>query len=328
MGREKYVFNAQTLSYERLEVPLKKRLFRAFGFLSAVVVTGAIFMSVTNAFFPSEREKALIREIEQMEIHYESLQGQLDLMSKVLDNIQERDAAVHRAVFGADPIDPAVWEGGVGGHDRYAGVSNLPVSGDMLAGTMELADKLERQLVIQSLSLDTIQRFAEQKKEMLACLPAIKPVREDKLSRGIRAMSGYGMRIHPVLKVRKMHTGIDFTGPIGTPVQVTGNGRVVEVKHDPSGYGLHVIVDHGFGYRTLYGHLKDTSVRPGQRVTRGQQIARLGNSGKSTAPHLHYEVIHKGIKVNPIHFVIDGLTLEEYADLVQSAEESNISFDY
>lgn len=328
MGREKYVFNAQTLSYERLEIPLKKRLFRAFGFLSAVVVTGVIFMSITNAFFPSEREKSLRREIEQMEVHYESLQGQLDLMSKVLDNIQARDAAVHRAVFGIDPIDSSVWQGGIGGHDRYAGVSNLTVSGDMLASTMAMADKLERQIVIQSLSLDTIQRYAEQKKEMLASLPAIKPVREDKLSRGIRAMSGYGMRIHPVLKVKKMHTGIDFTGPVGTPVQVTGDGRVVEVNRDFSGYGLHVIVEHGFGYRTLYGHLKDASVKPGQRVTRGQQIGRIGNSGRSTAPHLHYEVIHRGVKVNPIHFVIDGLTLEEYAELVKSAEESNISFDY
>jgi hypothetical protein len=328
MRIEKYVFNEHTLSYEKVRMPLKQRLLRVFGFVSSVMVTGAIFMSITNAFFPSHKEKALLREIEQMHMQYDNINGQLDMMAKVLDNIQDRDAAVHRMMFGMDPIDKGVWEGGIGGHNRFESFRALPNAGKLLAHAMERAERLERQLVLQSLSLDTIQRMAENMTEMHSSLPAIKPVREDKLNRGVRAMSGYGMRIHPVLKVKKMHTGIDFTAPAGTAIQVTGNGKVVEVKRESGGYGLHVVVDHGFGYQTLYAHMKTTDVKVGQKVTRGQKIGTIGNSGTSTAPHLHYEVIYKGQKVNPIHYVIDGLSLEEYKELVEAASATNMSFDY
>lgn len=328
MRAEKYVFNEHTLSYEKVRMPLKQRLLRIFGFVSSVVVTGAIFMSITNAFFPSQKEKALLREIEQMRMQYDNLNGQFDMMAKVLDNIQERDAAVHRMMFGMDPIDHGVWEGGVGGHKRFENLRALPYSGKLLTHTLERAEKLERQLVLQSLSLDTIQRMAENMKEMHASLPAIKPVREDKLNRNVRAMSGFGVRIHPVLKVKKMHTGIDFTAPVGTAIQVTGNGKVVDVRRESGGYGLHVVVDHGFGYQTLYAHMKSVDVKVGQKLTRGQKIGTIGNSGTSTAPHLHYEVIYKGQKVNPIHYVIDGLSLEEYKELVEAASATNMSLDY
>lgn len=296
--------------------------------MSAVIVTGMLFMTITNTFFPSQKEKALQREIEQMKIKYESVNGQLDMMSKVLSNLQDRDASVHRMMFGMDPIDQAVWNGGIGGHESYRDLTKFQQSGELLVNTLEKADKLERQLVIQSLSLDTIQKMAERMNEMHSSLPAIKPVREDKLNRNVRSLSGFGMRIHPILKVRKMHTGLDFGAPRGTAVQVTGDGKVVEVTRDNSGYGLHIIVDHGFGYKTLYGHMEKADVKVGQKVTRGQHIGTIGNSGRSTAPHLHYEVIYKGQKVNPIHYVIDGLTLEEYSELVEKASASNVSFDY
>ena len=285
-------------------------------------------MTITNTFFPSQKEKALQREIEQMKIKYESVNGQLDMMSKVLSNLQDRDASVHRMMFGMDPIDQSVWNGGIGGHESYRDLTKFQQSGELLVNTLEKADKLERQLVIQSLSLDTIQKMAERMNEMHSSLPAIKPVREDKLNRNVRSLSGFGMRIHPILKVRKMHTGLDFGAPRGTAVQVTGDGKVVEVTRDNSGYGLHIIVDHGFGYKTLYGHMEKADVKVGQKVTRGQHIGTIGNSGRSTAPHLHYEVIYKGQKVNPIHYVIDGLTLEEYSELVEKASASNVSFDY
>lgn len=328
MGKEKFVFNRHTLSYERVRLSIKHRLIRIFGFTSAVIVTGMLFMTITNTFFPSQKEKALQREIEQMKIKYESVNGQLDMMSKVLSNLQDRDASVHRMMFGMDPIDQAVWNGGIGGHESYRDLTKFQQSGELLVNTLEKADKLERQLVIQSLSLDTIQKMAERMNEMHSSLPAIKPVREDKLNRNVRSLSGFGLRIHPILKVRKMHTGLDFGAPRGTAVQVTGDGKVVEVTRDNSGYGLHIIVDHGFGYKTLYGHMEKSDVKVGQKVTRGQHIGTIGNSGRSTAPHLHYEVIYKGQKVNPIHYVIDGLTLEEYSELVEKASASNVSFDY
>lgn len=328
MGKEKFVFNRHTLSYERVRLTIKNRLLRVFGLASAVIVTGILFMTITNTFFPSQKEKALQREIAQMKIKYESVNGQLDMMSKVLTNLQDRDASVHRMMFGMDPIDQNVWNGGIGGHEQYRDLAKFKESGELLVNTLSKADQLERQLVLQSLSLDTIQRMAERMKEMHSCLPAIKPVREDKIKGRLRALSGFGMRIHPILKVRKMHTGMDFGAPKGTAVQVTGDGKVVEVTRDNSGYGLHILVDHGFGYRTLYGHLQKADVRPGQKVVRGQHIGTIGSSGRSTAPHLHYEVIYKGDKVNPIHYVIDGLSLEEYSELVEQASSSNMSFDY
>jgi hypothetical protein len=328
MRAEKYVFNPHTLSYEKVRVPLRKRLLQTFGFISSVVVTAAIFITITNAWFPSQKEKALMREIDQMKMKYDAVNNQFDLMAKVLDNLQERDAAVHRMIFGMDPIDKGIWDGGVGGHQRYDFLAAYPNTSSVLKKTLERADKLERQIVLQSMSLDTIQRLAENMKEMHASLPAIKPVREDKLNKGVRAMSGYGMRIHPVLKVKKMHTGIDFTAPEGTPIQVTGDGRVVEVNRQSGGYGLHVVVDHGFGYKTLYAHMKTATVKVGEKLTRGQQIGTIGNTGTSTAPHLHYEVIYKGQKVNPIHYVIDGLSIEEYNELIEAASVTNMSFDY
>ena len=328
MGKEKYVYNRQTLTYEKVRTPLKTRLLNLFGLVSAVIVTAIIFMSITTAYFPSQKEKALKREIEQMKLNYDGVNAQLEMMDKVLDNLQERDAAVHRVMFGVDPIDETVWEAGVGGHDAYRDLATFPNSGNVLASTLEKADKLERQLVLQSLSLDTIQSLAENMTEMHASLPAIKPIQEDKLRRSIRAMSGFGMRIHPILKVRKMHTGMDFAAPRGTAIQVTGDGVVEAVKKKAGGYGRHVIINHGFGYKTLYGHMQDIEVKVGQKVTRGQRIGTVGNTGTSTAPHLHYEVHYKGKKVNPIHYVIDGLSLEEYSQLVEAAAQQNMSFDY
>lgn len=328
MRAEKYIFNEHTLSWEKVRVTLKTKVVRIFGFLSSVIVTGIIFMTITNTFFPSQREKALLRELEVMKEQYQTLSGHLDVMSKVLANIQDRDASVHRMMFGMDPIDKGIWEGGIGGHDRFEHLRKAPNSGKLLSSTLEKADRLERQLVLQSLSLDTIHKMAASMKDMHASLPAIKPVREDKLRGSVRAMSGYGLRIHPILKVKKLHTGIDFTAPTGTSIQVTGDGKVAEVKRDAGGYGLHVIVNHGYGYQTLYGHMKTVDVKPGQKLQRGQKIGTIGNTGTSTAPHLHYEVIYKGQKVNPIHYVIDGLSLEEYKELVEAASATNMSLDY
>lgn len=328
MRAEKYVFNPHTLSYEKLRIPAKKRIIQIFGFVSFVVLTAAIFISITNTYFPSQKEKQLLREIDQMKSKYDVVNQQFDVMAKVLDNIQDRDASVHRMMFGMDPMDAGIWEGGTGGHDKFNNLATYSNSGELLKTTLERADKLERQLVLQSLSLDTIQNIAEKMKDMHASLPAIKPVREDKMKKNIRAMSGYGMRIHPILKVKKMHTGIDFTAPAGTPIQVTGDGKVFDVVQKSSGYGRHVIVDHGYGYKTLYGHMKSIDVKVGEKLTRGQKIGTIGNTGTSTAPHLHYEVIYKGKKVNPIHYVIDGLTLEEYNELIEAASKTNMSFDY
>jgi hypothetical protein len=327
MGRkEKFVYNIHTLTYERVVVPLRTRVWQAFGFFSVVVVTSLALLSVFYAVFPSPREQQLLREISQMESKYKQMSAQLDLMSKVLNNIQERDAGVHRTVFGMDPIDADVWHGGVGGHEAHPELAAFKFSGNVIADALSKIDVLSHQLALQSKSLDTIQNLARNQEKMLASVPSIKPVREDKLQKSIGTLSGFGYRIHPVYKFKKFHAGLDFPARVGTPIQAPGDGVVVETGWH-HGYGNCVRISHGFGYETLYGHMNKISVRKGEKVKKGHKIGEVGDTGLSTAPHLHYEVHYKGKPVNPINFCMDKLTPQEYQQLVAAASVSNQSLD-
>ncbi len=327
MFKEKFVYNTQTLRYEKIEETFKTKAFKVLGIASAIIVSSMILMFITLAYFPSPKEKALMREIEQMEYKYMALNNQLDNLSKVLANVQDRDASVHRMMFGMDPIDDDVWNGGVGGADRYSNLVNYKNTGALLITTEEKMDKLKRQMTLQSKSLDEIAALAKDKETMMASIPALTPVRSDRLKRSIKSLSGFGMRIHPILKRRKMHAGIDFTCPKGTAVQASGDGKVVKVLTHKRGYGKHIVIDHGYGYKTMYAHLSEFDVKKGQKIKRGQVIGKVGSTGLSTAPHLHYEVIYKGRKVNPIDYCMDGLSPEEYQQLVDMASIANQSFD-
>ncbi len=323
MGKEKFYYNEQTLRYEKLETPLKSKIISALG----VLVLSAILSVVLYHFIPSPFERAQAREIQQLEMQHIAMSDQVDKMSKVLDNIHDRDANVHRVVFGMDPIDNQVWNGGQGGSEKYDFITNYKSTGELLQSTQQKADKLKRQLAIQSESLDKLEEEAKLREEKLAAIPAIKPIREDKLKRNIRALSGFGMRMHPIFKRKKMHRGMDFTCPKGTDIQATGAGVIEKVVKKKSGYGTHVIINHGYGYQSLYAHMGSVTVKAGEKVSRGQIIGTVGNTGTSTAPHLHYEVIHKGNKVNPINYCMDGLSAKEYQALVDAASKINQSFD-
>ena len=327
MGKEKFVYNTHTLRYEKVIVTFKDRFLKIFGFASAVFVSAVLFTLLIWKFFPSPQEEALLREIDQLKTQYMKVGEDFTVMSKVLENIQERDASVHRMMFGMDPIDPNVWNGGVGGHNKYSDIIMHKRTGEVLVSTLERVDKLKRQLKMQSESLDTIISMAKDRETMLASIPSIKPVRSDKLAHNMQVLSGFGYRLHPILKVRKMHTGIDFTAPRGTPIQATGDGVVENVEYKGSGYGHHVIINHGYGFKTLYGHMQRIDVRQGQKIKRGQTIGTIGNTGTSTAPHCHYEIILKGEKINPIHYCMDGLTPKEYQELVEMASTANQSMD-
>ncbi|MEM1219136.1 MAG: peptidoglycan DD-metalloendopeptidase family protein [Bacteroidota bacterium] len=328
MGKEKFVYNTQTLRYEKVEVTLKERIIQFFGFFCAVVVSVIILSQLIWSYFPSPKEKALIQENRQLQADIQNLGQELENVSLVIQNLQERDAGVHRMLFGMDPIDQDVWEGGVGGHNRYPELDAYSkTSGNLLRDTKTKLDRIRRQVKLQSESLDTIISMAKDREKMFSSIPSIKPVRSDKLARSVRLLSGFGYRIHPVYKIPKMHTGIDFTAPRGTPIQATGDGRVVAVKKKARGYGHHVIIDHGYGYKTLYGHMSRMDVTVGEKVKKGQQIGLVGSTGTSTAPHCHYEVHYQGKKINPLDFCLDGLTPEEYQQLVKLAEVANQSFD-
>lgn len=326
MRKEKFVYNTHTLKYEKVIVSWRVKLTRVFGFVCAAVLTAFLFTMVSHRLFPSPKEKNLLREIEALRGNYTRVLGEVDQMSKVLNNIQERDAYAHRMIFGMDPIDKGVWEGGIGGHDKYEQYRQFGNSGDVMASLQQRLDLLKRQAVLQSKSLDSIMIMAKEKEKMLASIPSIKPVRSDKLNRSIQLLSGFGYRIHPIFKVPKMHPGIDFSSPQGTPIQATGAGRVVKAERG-SGYGMHVIIDHGYGYQSLYGHMSRIDVKVGQKVVRGQKIGLVGSTGTSTAPHCHYEVHFKGDKVNPIHYCMDGLSPKEYQELVKASETANQSWD-
>jgi murein DD-endopeptidase MepM/ murein hydrolase activator NlpD len=327
MGRkEKFVYNIHTLTYEKVIVPFKTRIWQAFGFFSVVLVTATALLVALYTYFPSPREKELLREIDQMGYKYEQLNGQLEMMSKVLTNIQERDANVHRSVFGMDPIDQDIWNGGIGGHEAHPELNAFKYSGETIRATLEKMDALGLKLSIQSKSLDTIQQMANNQQQMLASIPSIKPVREDKLQKSMNVLSGFGYRIHPVYKVKKFHQGVDFPARIGTAIQSTGDGVVTEAGWH-SGYGNCVRISHGYGYETWYAHMSHMDVRQGEKVKKGQKIGQVGDTGLSTAPHLHYEVHYKGGPINPINFCMDKLTPLEYQTLTNSANTANQSLD-
>ncbi|HMQ61309.1 MAG TPA: M23 family metallopeptidase [Flavilitoribacter sp.] len=326
MRKEKFIYNTQTLRYEKVVEPLSTTILRIFGFLCAAVVTGFVLMLITHKYFPSPELASVRNENQQLQSELDGFSQNFEQLSTVLQEIQKRDAYAHRMVFGMDPISEGIWEGGVGGHDKYQDLRQYEYSGEKMADLHERVDKLSRQMDIQSHSLDTILRMANEKETMLASLPSIKPVRIDKLARGLNLLSGFGMRIHPIYKVPKMHTGIDFTAPAGTPIQATGEGKVIRADRG-NGYGNHVIIDHGYGYQTLYAHMSRIDVKVGQEVKRGQSIGLVGSSGTSTAPHCHYEVIFKGQKIDPINYVTDGLTPAEYEQLRKAAISANQSMD-
>ncbi len=327
MSREKYYFNPATLQYEKEQSTTQSKLSSAFKFACAVLFTSLIVFSLAYKFLPTPKEKALVRDINQMEYYYEDLSDQFDKLTQEIDAIQQKDAEVHRLVFGMEPIDEGVWNGGIGGRENLVRLRNNVEANELLNIALNKLDKLQRKISIQKNSIDSIGVLANLHAEKLVSIPSIKPIQEDKLKRKVRHMSGFGMRFHPVHKLLKMHEGIDFTAPRGTPIQSTGNGKVVKIEKIKSGYGTSILINHGFGYSTLYGHMADVYVKKGDLVKKGQQIGTVGSTGTSTAPHCHYEVRLNGKAVNPIDYVLDGLSPSEYQDLVEKASAENQSFD-
>jgi len=327
MKREKYVYNDHTLQYEKLIYSPAEKLGRMFKYTLSVGICAGIIFGLAYMYLPTPKEKSLERENQQMVYHFDKLKTDFGMIAQDLNQLQRKDAEVHRMIFGLEPIDDAVWNGGVGGHNKYASLENYEETGEIITESLESVDKLKRKVEIQRESLDLLFDLASSKEKKLASIPSIKPVVSDKLKRKIKHLSGYGIRLHPVHKVKKFHKGIDFTAPRGTAIQATGNGKVVRVEKKKRGYGNNVMIDHGYGYTTLYAHMKTIEVKKGDTVTRGQKIGEIGSTGTSTAPHLHYEVRINGKAVNPIDYCLDGLNPEEYKELVAKASEQNQSFD-
>lgn len=322
MAKSKYHFNPETLSYEKIELSILKRIKQfAIHFFTSFFL-GVIFFLVFVFTVESPYQKNLRAENNKIQAQYNLLDKRLDIVQEVLLDLQQRDDNLYRVVFQAEPIPYTVRKGEYGGTNRYEYIKEF-TSSEIVLNTSKRASEISRQIYIQSKSFDEIMLLAKNKAQMLECIPAIQPVFNKNLK---RMASGYGMRIDPVYHTPKFHAGMDFTAPIGTKIFATGNGVVTSAGWK-QGYGNCVIINHGFGYGTLYGHMSSIKARAGQRVKRGDIIGLVGNTGKSTGPHLHYEVHLKGKPVNPQNYYFRDLSPADYDKMLQFTNNSAQVFD-
>lgn len=323
MARIKYYYDTETCKYERVKTRTSDVVMNAMGFFFfTLVLAYGIYALFTN-YFESPKELMLKNELSELKYYYSQLNQEVETLDNTLKSLEHRDDNIYRVVLGAEPIDKSVRDAGVGGADRYADIREKDIlHKDIVLDLKEKTDKLRRKLYIESKSQDEVVQLAEKKEKLFAAIPAIQPIANKQL---IALASGFGMRVHPIYKVKKMHSGIDFAAPIGTPIYATADGRIEEVSVRFSGYGKMIIIDHGFGYKTRYAHMHDFAVRQGQSIKRGELIGYVGDTGLSTAPHLHYEVLMNGVLINPVHYFFNDLSPAEYEKIVELASIENQS---
>ena len=323
MSKVKYYYDSETLSYRKIE----RKKGRTFKYVSVFILAAALFgfltVFITSQYVESPKEKALKRELSNMQLQYELLNRKMDETQLVLEDIANRDNNIYRLYFEANPIPDEQRKAGFGGVNRYKYLEGFDNSKLIIESSKRL-DILQKQIVVQSKSLDEIAKLAEEKEKLLAAIPAIQPVRNEDLT---RMASGYGMRNDPFTKIRKMHWGMDFTAPRGTPVYATGDGVVTRADSNSAGYGKHIRIDHGYGYVSLYAHLYKYNIRKNQKVKRGDLIGFVGSTGRSEAPHLHYEIFKDDQRINPINFYYGSLTPQEFNELLEKATLENQSLD-
>ena len=322
MRKVYYIYNPTTRTYDRVYPTFRQRVVNFLKRLFVGMGLGAGSFILLIWIFGSPSEKELRIENSRLLAQYNVLSRRLDEALGVMQGIQQRDDNLYRVVLQADPVADAVRKVGYGGTNRYEELMDMANS-DLVVNTTQKMDMLNRQLYIQSKSFDEVVDLFKNHDEMLKCIPAIQPVANKNLK---YTASGYGMRIDPIYKTAKFHNGMDFSANIGTPVYATGDG-VIKKAGWQSGYGKIIVVSHGFGYETWYAHLNKYNVRVGQKVVRGEVIGEVGNTGKSTGPHLHYEVHLKGKVVNPVNYYFMDLSAEEYDQMIELAANQGKVFD-
>lgn len=323
MARIKYYYDTETCKYERVRTRKSDIVLNALGFVSLTVMMAVGLLILYDNYFESPKELILKNEVKELEFYYDKLNKDVESLSQILDNIEQRDDNIYRVVLGAEPIEKSVRDAGIGGADRYEDIRKKNIGhSDLVIALHEKVDKVRRKLYIESKSQDEVVQLAEKKEKLYASIPAIQPISNKQL---IALASGFGLRIHPVYKLKKMHNGIDFAASIGTPIYATADGTIEKLDVRFSGYGKMVEIDHGFGYRTRYAHMHDFAVKRGQHVKRGDLIGYVGNTGLSTAPHLHYEVFINDQRVDPVHYFFNDLTAAEYEKILELASAENQS---
>jgi murein DD-endopeptidase MepM/ murein hydrolase activator NlpD len=323
MKKIKYYYNTHTLRYEKLETPLRVKLLRVFGFIAAAIVTAAIISYFAFSLIGSPKEKILQRRNEVLMDKYEEMDDSLKSLQLQMAELEKRDNDVYRAIFEANPIPDSIRAKAIELKEEIAFVESLK-DNVLVSSIHSSLNNLSRRVKAQKISYIEVSELVKNKENILSHTPAIQPVSNKDLS---RIASGFGYRIDPVYKTTKMHPGIDFTAPQGTPIYATADGVIDLAGNSGNGYGNHVIIRHGYGYESLYGHMVRVKARAGQSVKRGEVIGWVGSTGKSTGPHCHYEVHFKGQKIDPVYYFFNDLNAEQFDRLVKKAAASNQSFD-
>jgi murein DD-endopeptidase MepM/ murein hydrolase activator NlpD len=325
MSKVKYYYDSETLSYRKIEKKKGRRLGIFLLSLVGMILSGFLLLLIyiNLPYVETPKEKTLKRELSNMELQFNLLNKQMEQAEAVLAEVADRDNNLYRVYFEANPIPEEQRRAGFGGVNRYKDLEGFDNSKLIISSSKRL-DILTKQIVVQSKSLDEIAALAEEKEKLLAAIPAIQPVNNEDLT---RMASGFGYRTDPFTKATKFHFGMDFTAPRGTPVYASGDGRVTRADNNASGYGNHIRLDHGYGYESLYAHLYKYNVRPGQTVKRGDLIGFVGSTGRSEAPHLHYEIFKDGERINPINFYYGNLSPEEFANILRASQQENQSLD-
>lgn len=325
MAKVKYYYDSENLAYRKIKIKKSTKFGYAALFLlsSALFGTLAFIVLLNTPFFETPKDRLQSREIENFKLRYAILNKKMDQIDEVLESIEDRDNNLYRTYFNTSPIPDEQRKAGFGGVNRYRELEGFNNS-ELVINTAKRVDQIAKELVIQSKSLDEILKLAKEKNKLLEAIPAIQPVKNENL----RAVaSGFGYRSDPFTKVRKFHAGMDFSARSGTPIYATGDGVVERADNSASGYGNHVVLRHGYGYETLYGHLSKYNCRAGQRVKRGDVIGFVGSTGRSEAPHLHYEVHKGGEVVNPLNFYYGNISAAEYVVIAKLANQENQSLD-
>lgn len=323
MSKQKYIFNHKTLNYERFEEPVRKRVGKAVLYALSTAVLALVLVFLYYTFFDSPKEKQQAREIELLKMQYEILGDKLDEMNLQLADLEQLDDSVYRVIFDADPIPSSIRKSRFSDTARYQQLQGCTNS-DIVLRVSQKLDEVASQIETQSKSYDELLDLARNKAAMLACIPAILPLKEVDID---HISSTFGYRPDPIYKVPKFHSGIDFASSIGTEVYATGDGEVERVEETYWGYGNLVTLNHGYGYKTQYAHLSQFGVKLGEKVKRGQVIGYVGNTGKSTGPHLHYEVLRNGEATDPIYYFYNDLTPEEYEKILEQAKLPTATMD-
>ncbi len=323
MKKIKYYYNTNTLRYEKLETPLRVKLLRIFGFIAAALVTAALISYIAFQFIGSPKERILEHQHSNLRDKYEELVKDFGTVQQQMKELEKRDNDVYRAIFEANPIPDSARAKMMEQQLEVEKVERMSDNELMRSITAALTN-LEQRITVQQESYDDIKKLIQNKEQLLSHTPAIQPVSNKDLS---RIASGFGYRIDPIYKTPKLHAGLDFAAPQGTPIYATADGTVTTAGNTGNGYGNHVVINHGYGYETLYGHMVRVKAHAGQQVKRGEVIGWVGSTGKSTGPHCHYEVHKYGDKIDPIYFFYNDLSPDQFDLILKKAAASNQSFD-